>query len=102
MDIQNELQDREAMKRCNYLVNQLYSERSKYEPVWKQLSDYIYPMRGRFSEEEGSREGSRRDRCLVDPFPMDAVNKHEHEKNGIVASCVFNDPRRHADRHLCC
>lgn len=86
MDIQNELQDREAMKRCNYLVNQLYSERSKYEPVWKQLSDYIYPMRGRFGEEEGSREGSRRDRCLVDPFPMDAVNKCSAGLHGGLTS----------------
>ena len=82
----NELQDREAMKRCNFLVNQLYSERTKYEPVWKQLSDYIYPMRGRFGEEDGGREGSRRDRCLIDPYPMDAVNKCSAGLHGGLTS----------------
>lgn len=86
MDLLNELQDREAMKRCNFLVNQLYSERTKYEPVWKQLSDYIYPMRGRFGEEDGGREGSRRDRCLIDPYPMDAVNKCSAGLHGGLTS----------------
>lgn len=86
MDIKEQLQNSEALKRCNYLVNQLYQERSKYVPVWKQLSDYIYPMRGRFDEEEGSREGSRRDRCLIDPFPMDAVNKCSAGLHGGLTS----------------
>lgn len=76
MDIIKELLcDSTKLKDKNYIVTQMYTERSKYEPTWQQLSKYIFPMRGRFHEEGGSTEGQRRDKCLIDPYPMEAATK---------------------------
>lgn len=71
----NILQDTSVLKDKQYLVEQMYTERSKYEPQWRLLSRYIFPERGRFYEESGSLEGSRHDIGLIDPYPMDAVQK---------------------------
>ena len=70
-----QLSDSSALKAKQYIVTQMYTERSKQEQTWQLLSRYIYPMRGRFHEEGGSREGQRRDQYLIDPYPMEAINK---------------------------
>lgn len=72
---ENVLQDTSALKDKQYLVEQMYTERSRNEPTWQLLSKYIYPERGRFHEEDGSLNGTRRDLGLIDPYPMDAVQK---------------------------
>ena len=69
------LSDTSTMKDKQYVVEQMYTERSKHEPTWRYLSKYIYPERGRFYEENGSLEGERRDLGLIDPYPMDAAQK---------------------------
>lgn len=71
----NQMQDSASLKVKQYIVTQMYTERSKQEHTWQMLSRYIYPMRGRFHEEGGSREGQRRDQYLIDPYPMDAITK---------------------------
>ncbi len=71
----NQMQDSASLKAKQYIVTQMYTERSKQEHTWQMLSRYIYPMRGRFHEEGGSREGQRRDQYLIDPYPMDAITK---------------------------
>lgn len=70
-----QLSDSSALKAKQYIVTQMYTERSKQEQTWQLLSQYIYPMRGRFHEDGGSREGQRRDQYLIDPYPMEAINK---------------------------
>ena len=70
-----QLSDSSALKAKQYIVTQMYTERSKHEQTWQLLSRYIYPMRGRFHEEGGCREGHRRDQYLIDPYPMDALTK---------------------------
>ena len=65
----------ETIKNAQYTLDQMYNIRAQYEPMWRKLSDYIYPQRGRFYEEDGSRNGQRRDMCLIDPFPTDAIKK---------------------------
>lgn len=70
-----QLSDSSALKAKQYIVTQMYTERSKQEQTWQLLSRYIYPMRGRFHEDGGSREGQRRDQYLIDPYPMDAITK---------------------------
>lgn len=70
-----QLSDSSALKAKQYIVTQMYTERSKQEQTWQLLSRYIYPMRGRFHEDGGSREGQRRDQYLIDPYPMEAINK---------------------------
>lgn len=70
-----QLQDSSAIRAKQYIVQQMYTERSKQEHTWELLSRYIFPMRGRFHEENGSRVGQRRDQCLIDPYPMEALNK---------------------------
>lgn len=70
-----QLGDSAALREKQHIVTQMYTERSKQESTWELLSKYIYPMRGRFHEEGGSREGQRRDQYLIDPYPMDAITK---------------------------
>lgn len=75
MDPRDKLCDGEVLRKKQYLMQQMHTERTKYEPTWQQLSRYIYPYRGRFYEEGSSREGQRRDEYLIDPYPIEAITK---------------------------
>ncbi len=73
--LQDVLRDTEALRKKKQTVNQMMLERSQFEPTWKLLSKYIYPMRGRFDEEDKTSDGRRRDYYLLDPYPMEACLK---------------------------
>lgn len=75
MKLNEILMDSQLLKRKQGLVTQMYNERTKYETLWKKLSDYINPYRGRFYEEDGSLEGSRRDQCLINSYPMEVSRR---------------------------
>ena len=64
------LHDRSTVMQCRKKVEQLYTIRSKYEPLWRDLSQFINPYRGRFNEENDSNHGKRRDHKLLDSYPM--------------------------------
>lgn len=63
------LMDTGLLKKKRHIVNQMYKNRSQYEGVWRQLSKYINPYRGRF-DEDLSADGKRRDTYLLDPLPQ--------------------------------
>lgn len=69
------LDDRGCLKLKQRVVQQMLTERSKYEQTWLDLSRYICPLRGRVLEDRRDDEGKRRDKYLLDPYPMDALNK---------------------------
>jgi len=69
------LRDSDKVLKCQKKVMQLYTIRSRYEPLWRKLSRYINPYRGRFHEEGGNREGSRRDYQLLDNYPARSVHR---------------------------
>lgn len=69
------LSDSELVKKKKYVVAQMYQERSQFEPLWKKLSKYINPQRGRFDDEDKTSDGRRRDYVLLDPYPTEAHNK---------------------------
>lgn len=73
--IQIFLKDTESLRKKRRIVEQMMTERSQFEPTWKQLSQYINPMRGRFNDEDKTTDGKRRDYYLLDPYPMEASNK---------------------------
>ena len=75
LSLRDGFDDSQQLIKCRKKVLQLYTNRSKYEPLWKQLSRYINPYRGRFHEEGGNREGARRDYNLLDPYPMRSVQR---------------------------
>ena len=75
LSLKDGYEDSQQLLNCRKKVLQLYTARSKYEPLWKQLSRYINPYRGRFHEEGGNTDGSRRDYNLVDPYPMRSVQR---------------------------
>ena len=75
LSLKDGYEDSQELLKCRKKVTQLYSDRSKYEPLWRRLSRYINPYRGRFHEEGGNREGSRRDYSLLDTFPTRSVNR---------------------------
>ena len=50
-------QDTDKLLKCRKKVQQLYSIRSNYEPMWRNLSKFINPYRGRFHEEAGTLNG---------------------------------------------
>lgn len=70
--IDSAMKDTEALKKKQCIVAQMYEEREKWVPKWKLLSKFIYPMRGRFDEDQYA-EGQRRDGYLIDPYPMTAL-----------------------------
>ena len=75
LDIVKEvLRDSEALKRKKNIVGQMMAERSQFEGVWKQLSQYVNPARGRFDEDK-TADGKRRDKVLLDPYPIEASTK---------------------------
>lgn len=69
------LHDSEQLMKCQKKAQQLYTIRSRYEPLWKDLSQYINPYRGRFHEEGGTNHGKRRDHKLLDAYPMRSVGR---------------------------
>ena len=73
--LSGELNKRDLLLQKRGVVGQMYNERSKFEKTWKDLSRYISPDHGRFGEENGGREGRRRDGYLINPFPVNAVKK---------------------------
>lgn len=75
LSLRDGLEDRQGLVKCRKKVLQLYTNRTKYEPLWRQLSRYINPYRGRFHEDGGSMHGARRDYNLVDPYPMRSVQR---------------------------
>ena len=68
-------QDTDKLLKCRKKVQQLYSIRSNYEPMWRNLSKYINPYRGRFHEEAGTLNGTRKDQWLLDTYPMRSVHR---------------------------
>ena len=75
MKYEEKLFDTQLLKSAQHIVTQLHNERTRYEPTWQQLSKYIFPYRGRFNEEQHTRDGERRDQYLLNPFPMNAVSR---------------------------
>lgn len=73
--LMDKLHDNEQLRKCQKKVQQLYTIRSRYEPLWRDLSQYINPYRGRFQEEKGTRHGVRRDHKLLDAYPMRSVGR---------------------------
>ncbi|MDD3534370.1 MAG: portal protein, partial [Candidatus Cloacimonetes bacterium] len=73
--MQDLLRDSNAVGKKKNIMRQMMSERSQFEPTWKQLSDYINPTRGRFDSEDKTTDGKRRDYFLLDPYPMEACGK---------------------------
>ena len=71
----DKLNNADEFRKKRAVVGQMYNERSRYESVWKDLSRYIFPEHGRFGEENGGREGKRRDGYLINPYPINAVKK---------------------------
>ena len=67
--------DTKLLKDKRFVLEQMYQRRTSFEPTWQLLSRYIVPYRGRFHERGGSMDGERRDRYLIDPYPMDAAGK---------------------------
>jgi hypothetical protein len=67
--------DSKLLKDKRFVLEQMYQRRTSFEPTWQLLSRYIVPYRGRFHERGGSIDGERRDRYLIDPYPMDAAGK---------------------------
>lgn len=72
--LQELLRDSDALRKKRHTVQQMMTERSRYETVWEQLSKYINPTRGRLHEDR-TNEGGRRDWRLLDPYPMEASSK---------------------------
>ena len=75
MNLQEKLFDTQLLKEAQHVVTQLHNQRSQYEPTWQDLSKYIFPYRGRFNEEQHTRDGERRDNYLINPYPMNAVSR---------------------------
>lgn len=75
LSLRDGYEDSAQLLKCRKKVLQLYTNRSKYEPLWQQLSRYINPYRGRFHEEGSNTNGSRRDYHLLDTFPMRSVHR---------------------------
>ena len=75
MRYDEKLYDTKLLKDTQHIVTQLHNERTRYEPTWQDLSKYIYPYRGRFNEEQHTLDGTRRDRYLLNPYPMNAVSR---------------------------
>ena len=67
--VRNVLKDTALLRKKYHIVNQMYQVRTQYEHVWRQLSKYINPYRGRF-DEDLSEDGKRRDMYLLDPLPQ--------------------------------
>lgn len=72
MDI---LADTDVLRHKQSILNQLYMERSSYEPTWRDLSGFINPYRGSFDETGKRTNGARRDDKILDPYPMQAHAK---------------------------
>lgn len=75
LSMEDGLRDSDKLLKCRKKVLQLYSIRSRYEPLWQKLSRYINPYRGRFHETKGDSEGSRRDYYLLDNYPSRSVHR---------------------------
>ena len=75
MNYKEKLFDTQLLKNTQFIVTQMHNERTRYEPTWQDLSKYIYPYRGRFNEEQHTRDGERRDQYLLNPYPMNAVTR---------------------------
>ena len=58
--------------RCDQVRGQLDTVRSKHMPIWRDLADYILPMRTRFVTDDKNR-GDRRSQKIVDGTPIQAV-----------------------------
>ena len=72
--VEEVLRDSAALKRKKSIVGQMIAERTQFEGVWKKLSQYINPARGRFDEDK-TADGKRRDDVLLDPYPIEASTK---------------------------
>lgn len=72
--LQDMLRDREARRKKQKILTQMYDDQTQYLGTWKLLSEFINPYRGRFSEDSRD-EGRRRDYKLLDPYPMQAHRK---------------------------
>ena len=72
--VEEVLRDSAALKRKKSIVGQMMAERTQFEGVWKKLSQYINPARGRFDEDK-TADGKRRDDVLLDPYPIEASTK---------------------------
>lgn len=75
MNLMDILQDADVLRHKRSILNQLYMERSSYEPTWRDLSKFINPYRGSFDEQGKRTDGSRRDDKILDPYPMQAHAK---------------------------
>ena len=56
--VEEVLRDSAALKRKKSIVGQMMAERTQFEGVWKKLSQYINPARGRFDEDKTANGGT--------------------------------------------